>query len=311
MKNYMLSKKISVVFLLLFLTISCVDWDDNLELPSEFVEIEVSPNDPKEPGLLLGCPGVLPEILTSLTINPNLPVNIDLSPLMPPVRSQGSQGSCVSWATAYYMKSYQEKVQYGYEYYDYSTVMSPAFIYNQTKIPGDCSVGSCIEGALYALKTKGVNTWQEFPYGQSCTLLPTETQLATALNHKISSSYVIENETLLNSQTYTRLEIAKNLLYLGNPVIIGMELDTNFSHALPKNTENIYIYNHYDASHHYGSHAMLIVGYDDTLQAFKVVNSWGSGWGNEGYCWISYNFFKATDDPQYESGLLATYTAYD
>jgi hypothetical protein len=40
----------------------------------------------------------------------------------------------------------------------------------------------------------------------------------------------------------------------------------------------------------WGGHAMLMVGYDDTKKAFRVKNSWGSGWGDNGYVWMSYDF---------------------
>ena len=106
-------------------------------------------------------------------------------------------------------------------------------------------------------------------------------------------------------------DIIKNLLYLGNPVIIGIKIDVNFSHSTPLNSNDEYVYNSYNSSQNYGNHAMLIVGYDNTLQAFKVVNSWGSAWGNEGYCWISFNFFNLLSDADYQIGLLGAYTAYD
>jgi len=38
-----------------------------------------------------------------------------------------------------------------------------------------------------------------------------------------------------------------------------------------------------------GGHAVAIVGYDDAKQAFKVKNSWGTGWGERGYFWIGYD----------------------
>ena len=37
---------------------------------------------------------------------------------------------------------------------------------------------------------------------------------------------------------------------------------------------------------------MTIVGYDDEKQAFKIMNSWGKGWGEEGYMWLNYEGFK-------------------
>lgn len=42
-----------------------------------------------------------------------------------------------------------------------------------------------------------------------------------------------------------------------------------------------------------GGHAMVVVGYDDKINAFKVMNSWGKGWGESGFGWISYPVFHA------------------
>jgi C1A family cysteine protease len=37
-----------------------------------------------------------------------------------------------------------------------------------------------------------------------------------------------------------------------------------------------------------GGHSCVVVGYDDTRQAWKVQNSWGTDWGEAGYFWIAY-----------------------
>jgi hypothetical protein len=40
----------------------------------------------------------------------------------------------------------------------------------------------------------------------------------------------------------------------------------------------------------WAGHAMLMVGYDDGKKAFRVKNSWGTGWADGGYVWFSYDF---------------------
>ena len=40
-----------------------------------------------------------------------------------------------------------------------------------------------------------------------------------------------------------------------------------------------------------GRHAMTVVGYDDRKQAIKVINSYGTAWGDGGFGWIAYDTF--------------------
>ena len=44
-----------------------------------------------------------------------------------------------------------------------------------------------------------------------------------------------------------------------------------------------------------GGHAMIAVGYDNARQVIIVRNSWGTDWGDGGYCYIPYAYFKAKD----------------
>ncbi|RYG10014.1 MAG: hypothetical protein EON96_17385, partial [Caulobacteraceae bacterium] len=48
-----------------------------------------------------------------------------------------------------------------------------------------------------------------------------------------------------------------------------------------------------------GRHAMVVVGYDDMRGAYRVMNSWGSQWGDRGYAWVSYDRFEAMGTEAY------------
>jgi hypothetical protein len=37
------------------------------------------------------------------------------------------------------------------------------------------------------------------------------------------------------------------------------------------------------------NHAIVIIGWDDARGAWRIRNSWGTGWGENGYAWVKYN----------------------
>jgi len=50
------------------------------------------------------------------------------------------------------------------------------------------------------------------------------------------------------------------------------------------------------------NHAIVLVGWDDTKQAWYLRNSWGANWGENGYMWIKYNTSNV--------GYAANYVSY-
>jgi len=67
------------------------------------------------------------------------------------------------------------------------------------------------------------------------------------------------------------------------PLCIAMAVPKNFF----KYSGGIYDYQGIQLSG--VSHAVLLVGYDNTLHCFKAKNSWGTDWGEDGYFRIAYN----------------------
>ena len=113
------------------------------------------------------------------------PPSFDLSDFLPKVGSQGAQGSCVAWATGYYLKSFHEN----YEDFVINELapineMSPSFIYNQIKA-SDCDNGSVIQRALDTITSAGIPDLSVMPYNQNdCDTQPTELQKTLATPNK-------------------------------------------------------------------------------------------------------------------------------
>jgi C1A family cysteine protease len=201
-----------------------------------------------------------------------LPAQVDLSARFPKPGYQGEQNSCVAWATGYAVKSYQENRKRNWGVNSDDTVFSPSFIYNQINKGRDG--GSTIPDALELVKSQGAATLKTMPYGDF---------------RQQPGSPARQEAALFKAESYERLDgtnttSLKTLLAGGNPIIIGMKTYDNFmtySGGVYKSVSGAFL----------GGHAMVVVGYDDSKQAFKIMNSWSDRWGEKGFVWYDYNLF--------------------
>ena len=214
---------------------------------------------------------------------------VDHSANMPPVGNQGGQGSCTAWATAYYYKTYQEWLERGWSLTDTKHQFSPAYMYNH--INGGVDQGSDFGDAMNLLRDMGCATMYDFPYREwNHTAWPSESAYAHAIAYRCKQGYTI----LVNDDP--SLNVLKQHVADGDNIVLGINCYANF--------DNIGSYhNTYCLADVYGSnlggHAVCVVGYDDTMTthdgvgALKLVNSWGIGWGAQGYFWMSYEAVKS------------------
>ncbi len=84
---------------------------------------------------------------------------------------------------------------------------------------------------------------------------------------------------------------AKGRLDSGYTTVIGINVYSNFDNI----DDFDYTYCVADTyGENRGGHAVTIIGYNDTMTtndgtgAFKMINSWSTGWGQSGYWWMSY-----------------------
>ncbi len=109
----------------------------------------------------LGLLPTPPELLRTFPkaprlVSKHLRGSADLSSQMPPAASQGSAGSCASWATTYYYKAFQEGKEHGWDFSSDTQRISPAFVYNL--INGGSNGGSSLGGNFSILIKRGATS---------------------------------------------------------------------------------------------------------------------------------------------------------
>lgn len=221
-------------------------------------------------GNLLGAPGE----------SPTIPRRIDLSASFPRPGDQGQQGSCVGWATAYALKSYLEKIDQGWDLDRQDHLFSPAYLFNAIALP-NCD-GTYFSWALDRLQRVGAATWSQMPYRDwECTSIPSAQADAQAASFRIRSW-----------GTLRTLEDVKAQLANRRPVLAGIMVYP----ALERLGGTNPVYSDYSGAS-LGGHAVTLVGYDDDRYggAFKVMNSWGTGFGDGGFFWLPYSALADPD----------------
>jgi len=221
----------------------------------------------------------------------SLPRVVDLSGDLPPVANQGTQSSCVAWAVGYYYKSFQEKQERRWELSSPDHQFSPAFIYNQ-RATSNCSEdrGMSIPAAMHILLDDGELPLLAFPYdpADSCTQ-PTAEQLSLSEQYR-AASY----DAIFIGQGWADLDALKQHLVTGDPLVIAVPVYPSFLSSCADPIVDVPD----EGETWYGAHAVLVVGYDDEVGGFRFVNSWGTGYGCEGFAYLSYEF---TQDYAYEA----------
>ena len=208
-----------------------------------------------------------------------------LSPL-PKIKDQGSVGSCVAHEGSYIAEYYNGEVcstafLYGLRFKNYwqSAGMYHRDVLNTLLKFGECSNDECpgnVEMQLAKTNIMGTTdsfTWLPFGFQEEEESTWTDTLkgwLKKASPRKINSyAKVISADAM------------KAALANGWPIIFS----TGIQNYYPDKTTHIFRPNGHSA----GYHSMAVWGWDyvNGEEYFRVSNSWGTGWGDHGWCWMS------------------------
>jgi hypothetical protein len=201
-----------------------------------------------------------------------VPEQIDLSNHFPRPGYQGKLASCTGWAVGYAARSYYAHTVENRKLNNPKDTPSPLYIFNAIRPPDDCTSGAYLPDALQLLLTKGSLSAADYPT-EGCRRL-------TKLEKEKATDFKIKN--------WFRFDFVpddlKSQLAKGDPIILGLRVDESFDSMKGPQVYAAQQLQPYP-------HAMTIVGYDERKQAFKIINSWGTDWGEKGFGWISYEAF--------------------
>jgi len=252
----------------------------------------------------------LPQKRSSAGIG-KLPARIDLSMYAPEVINQGDNGTCVAVSVGYYMRTILEAQKrqvtsrLGIGQVN-KLRFSPWYLYNTIKEAGDtdCKAGIDIGAALEYIKQKGLPAYSAAATQTCEPPTPLEATPDSRLLDYVKLFGIVDDRKSKELATKKALsELA--------PVVVGIQTTPSLKNLALKKTimprissalagqraadrSTFTLWRPELSSSLSFGHAMCVVGYDDTMfgtGAFKLINSWGTNWGDNGYFWIAYADF--------------------
>ncbi|MCP4712585.1 MAG: hypothetical protein GY869_28505, partial [Planctomycetes bacterium] len=275
----------------------------------------------------------------------DLPRYVDNSTLkyFPPIRTQGSIGSCAQFSTIYYVMTHNTALARDWDAKsggdDYR--FSPKWSYNM--VNGGADNGSSTTSGLYIAMYHGAARWSQFPYGTngSNPLNYREWSLdpavwRDAIDYRSEGFSRVYNLHTLVGRDELKAELNNGYVFVfctnvsdwGYTTIPNDPLTTADDAFVGQQIVNT-------ATSTSSNHCMTIAGYNDDIWcdlnsngevdvnekgAFLIANSWGN-WKNSGFVWFSYGILnynvwsgnsasKIIAKPSYSPDMVGEFTLH-
>lgn len=207
-----------------------------------------------------------------------LPLKVDLRDKFqfPPVYNQGDLGSCTANAIAAAIEF--ERINQNLPDFTPSRLF---IYYNERVIEGtvnsDC--GAQIRDGIRTVAEQGACSETDWPY-----------DIANFATQPSPQCYVDarKDKVVLYTRLSNILTQMKGCLASGYPFVFGFSVYTSFESQEVAQSGNAPMPSPGEQCE--GGHAVLAVGYDDSLQRFIIRNSWGPNWGMQGYFTLPYSY---------------------
>jgi C1A family cysteine protease len=212
-----------------------------------------------------------------------LPSMVDLRPGCLAIRDQGQEGACSGFSTAAFRElSHEASVGSALAGY-----LAPAYLYAHARMiegsfPSDN--GASVTDEFAVLTNYGVCPESYLPYTADPSEAPTPASDVAASVFRTIGPLKVD---------WTNLISIKTALAASQAVTIAFSVFSSFEAG---GVNGLLTIPNQAAEQNLGGHAVLVVGFDDGpgKQYWIVRNSWGTTWGDAGYCYMPYGYEVAT-----------------
>ena len=205
----------------------------------------------------------------------NLPAKVDLRPFFTTIKDQGEIGACSAFSIVGIFEYILKRNSIN------EPDLSESFVYYNVRKANNKETedtGSSLFEVITSISEKGVCHERFCPYSEKLDVNPSQEAYDDALNNKIIKALNVKGS----------LEDIKSAISEGYPVAISLKIYDSFQPVegfISRPTSE-------EMTGESGNHAMILCGYSEEEKIFIVRNSWGTRFGDRGYCYIPYSYIS-------------------